>query len=94
MDHCKIVFQVLHDNNLTIQMNKCLFATDSVEYLGLQLGAKGVTLPCSKVPLLEQLRSTVPSTKKQLRRLVGILNFFRDGVHNFSMKLAPVLQLC
>jgi hypothetical protein len=42
LDHIKIVLQILKHHNLTATRNKCVFATEKVDYLGHSISGEGV----------------------------------------------------
>ncbi|CAK9799789.1 Transposon Ty3-G Gag-Pol polyprotein [Anthophora quadrimaculata] len=73
--HLKILFKKLEENGLTINLNKCQFARESVEYLGCRINSQGIA------PLNERVKTileySLPRTTKELKRFLGIINFYR-----------------
>jgi hypothetical protein len=47
--HLKTVLQLLRDHQLKVKMSKCMFATETVEYLGHILSGSGVATDPSKI---------------------------------------------
>jgi hypothetical protein len=75
MDHLRVVFRILEDNGLTINLDKCEFAVPKLDFLGHRLSAAAVTpLPDSLQVMLDFPR---PHTVKDLQRFLGMVNFYR-----------------
>ncbi|GFQ79625.1 hypothetical protein TNCT_501881 [Trichonephila clavata] len=73
--HVRAIFQKLNEYGLTINVSKCVFGVPEISFLG-HLVTKNGTKPLSdKVdPILNYPQ---PNTIKELRRFLGLLNFFR-----------------
>jgi hypothetical protein len=50
----KRVLQKARENNLTFKIEKCTFSTDSMEYLGLQVGRKGISIVPSCIKTIKE----------------------------------------
>ena len=62
-----------------------------VEFLGVMVGQAGVRLPLSKIkPLTEMER---PTNVGKLRTHMGMANFLRDFVKDFSALISPITDL-
>ncbi len=77
-DHAQYLDTVLsrlNDFGLSINADKCCFGQPSVKYLGYELSSHGC------LPLPEKIKAVSdfppPTTKKQLRRFLGMVNFYR-----------------
>ena len=57
-------------------MQKNLFAKPELEYLGFWITQNGIRPLMKKVEAIQNL--TAPKTHKELRRFIGIVNFYRD----------------
>ena len=85
------VFTLLQSNTLFLKSAKCQFAMDSVDFCGTTVSSNGIHLDQSK---LEPLFNTpAPKTVKQLQSLLGICNWFRDFIPEFSLIAAPLTEL-
>jgi transposase InsO family protein len=76
---------------LKLNLPKCLLFRNKVPYLGHTLSAEGIAPGIDK---WESLRSAPPPTDlPSLRSFLGLANFFRKFVSNFSEKSAPLHAL-
>jgi RNase H-like domain found in reverse transcriptase/Reverse transcriptase (RNA-dependent DNA polymerase)/Integrase zinc binding domain/Integrase core domain len=86
--HLRQVFQLLKDNGLRINADKCLFFWDGVEFLGHQVDLKGVRPLQSNVEAV--VNFPVPSSPKELQRYLGMVNFYRRFVPRAALLLKPL----
>ena len=49
LEHLKVVFQILQQNNLYVKLSKCQFAATQLEYLGHIISEKGVATDKAKI---------------------------------------------
>lgn len=80
--HLKVVLDRLRDHGLVINADKCEFYMTIVEFLGHKLDKSGITPLESKVELIKDFPR--PSTSKQLRRFLGMLNFYKRFIPKAS----------
>ena len=85
------VFDRLSEVGLKVNIKKSFFGQGQVEYLGYQITRDGIKPLPKKVEAI--LRLTPPKTKKQLRRFIGMVNFYRDMWKHRSDTLAPLCEL-
>jgi hypothetical protein len=76
---------------LRINAPKSTFATDEIEYLGYTLTQDGIKPQEQKVSAILALHP--PSNVKQLRRVLGIIQFYRDIWEKRTDLLAPLTDL-
>ncbi|GFQ65613.1 serine-arginine protein 55 [Trichonephila clavata] len=73
ISHLKEIFQRLTENGLVLKISKCIFAKPEVDFLG-HVSASGIR------PTTEHIQAILdfnrPRTVKQLRRFLGMLNFY------------------
>ena len=72
-------------------IRKCAFAMDRVEYLGYDISRTGIHPQPKKVEAI--LKMQPPRTKRQLRRFLGMVNYYRDMWQKRSHILAPLTSL-
>ena len=82
------VLKVLSESGFSIKAKKCSWARKSVEYLGYIITTDGVKPQPKKVDAV--LRLQPPSTPKQLRSFIGMVNYYRDHVRQRAHILAPL----
>ncbi|KAL2103192.1 hypothetical protein ACEWY4_000060 [Coilia grayii] len=85
------VFQRLSAANLSINLAKCEFGQATVVYLGKVVGGGQVRPVQSKVEAI--LNYPVPSTRRELRRLLGMVGYYRSFCKNFAAIAAPLTDL-
>src|SRR5699024_4625987 len=73
--HLEIVFKILEDNNLRLNLQKSKFFLKEVEFLGLKISSDGIKLNSNK--LTELTKYIHPKNKKDLMRLLGFITWFR-----------------
>lgn len=73
--HLQEVAKRLDAHGVSIKMSKCVFGQATVTFLGYQVSAAGTTPLPAKVDSIT--RCPKPATVKDLRRFLGMLNFYR-----------------
>jgi len=86
-EHLRHLKEVLH--NLLI--NKTSIAYPEIEYLGYIVNQHGIRISESKIKAIKAIQP--PKTKKSLQRILGLLQYFRKHIPNFSKKTANMTQL-
>ena len=93
-EHIGHVTQVLHrlrNNNLYAKASKCVFHTNTVDYLGYVVSPEGLSMDQSKVARI--LDWPEPSSIKTLQSFLGFANFYRKFIHNYSKKTVNLTSL-
>jgi hypothetical protein len=85
------VFDILRKANLKIKASKCKFAVEKVKYLGFVISAEG--LQCDPVKLKVVQEYEVPKNLKTLRSWLGLTNYFRRFIPNYSRIAKPLIAL-
>ena len=93
-DHLNKLAQVLErlrDAGLKINAQKSCFGQSELEYLGYWITREGIQPLPKKV---EAIKNIAPPTKrKDLRRSIGMVNYYRDMWLHRSDTLAPLTAL-
>ena len=76
---------------LKVNTNKSFFGRAELEYLGYWVTRDGVQPVTNKVDAINNIAP--PSNCKQLRRFLGMLNYYRDFWLRRSEVLAPLTAL-
>ena len=71
--HLEKFFSVLAANGLAINLEKCVFAVPSLEFLGHTVSTEGSAPMAEQTATIEQC--TAPQDVKQLQRFLGMVNF-------------------
>ena len=85
------VFIRLRENNIKLRLEKCRFAHEEVEYLGFVVSHGQQRPSPTKTAALENF--PIPTTVKQLQRFLGLANWFRRFVRDFSKIAEPLTRL-
>jgi len=72
-------------------LDKCLFGDQQVSYLGFTLTPEGIKPGKAKLKSIEQAKP--PSDVKGIRSFMGLCNFFRHHIQDFSIIAAPLFKL-
>lgn len=90
-DRLKKVLQTLKDNNVLLNESKCIFKTQSVDFLGHHLEPKGVTPLEKYVKSIKEFR--VPRTIEELQSFLGLLNYINKWIPNLATVSEPLKEL-
>ncbi len=85
------VFKCLRNANLTLNLSKCEFGCATVTYLGKEVGNGQVRPLNSKVQAI--LDFPVPTSKKELRRFLGMTGYYRCFCKKNSVVASPLTKL-
>lgn len=89
--HGKQVFERLGHYSLKINPEKCEFAVSKLHFLGFVIDKTETTPLPDKVKAINDFPQ--PTTLRQLRRYLGLVNYYRDFVPKCSQILAPLTDL-
>ena len=93
-DHIEQLRQVFHRSRsagMQINAAKCNFLAFETEYLGFQLTRNGIKPLPSKVAAMRNI--AIPTTRKELRSFLGLVNYYRDMWPLRAHTLAPLSSL-
>ncbi|XP_058840796.1 uncharacterized protein K02A2.6-like [Topomyia yanbarensis] len=93
-EHIRLLEEVakrLRDANLSINITKSQFCRSQVPFLGYLLSCDGLRPDPSKVQGI--LDFEAPKTVRQVRRFLGMINYYRRFISDFSAITAPVSDL-
>jgi hypothetical protein len=85
------VFQRLKDAGLKVNARKSFFGKPELEYLGYWITRDGIQPVSKKVEAIQAIAE--PKTKTELRKFIGMVNYYRDMWVRRSHVLAPLTKL-
>ena len=84
--HLRQLFKRLKDHDLVVNVAKCCFGLNKIDFLGHLITQHGITPLPSKVDAVRQFKQ--PSTVKGLQEFVGMVNFY----HRFIQAAAKIIM--
>ena len=91
MRHLTLVFDRLKYFGLILNKDKCIFDVDEIVFLGHKVNREGVAPLESKVTVIQNFPR--PSNMKQLRRFLGMLNYYRRFIPAAAATLQPLNRM-
>nr|VZH96746.1 unnamed protein product [Spirometra erinaceieuropaei] len=89
--HLRQILDRFQQHGLQLNVNKCIFSVSSLDFLYHHVDQHGIT------PLLEKVQSIlsfpVPKTLTQLRRFIGLLDYYRRFIPHCAATLDPLTDL-
>ncbi|KAF4758554.1 hypothetical protein FOZ63_031944 [Perkinsus olseni] len=89
--HLRQVFEALRKFGLTIAAEKCSICRSSVDYLGHTFGPDGMTPDVKKVESI--VRWPTPTSPTELRSFLGLANYYRGFLPDYSARTRPLYDL-
>lgn len=77
-EHVRLLFERFSKYKMTINLGKCVFGQPKIEFLGYEVSEEGISPLPDKVKAIETYPK--PETIEQLRRFLGMLNFYRNHI--------------
>lgn len=84
-DHLDRVFRRLSDYGLTINPTKCVFGSNTLDFLSHKISSEGIAPSQERVEAIANFPE--PTNVKQIQRFLGMINYY----HRFVPKLAETL---
>ncbi|CAM8880125.1 unnamed protein product [Rhodiola kirilowii] len=91
LQHLELVFSILRQHHLYLKMSKCTFGATRIEYLGHIISAEGVSTDPSKIKAVQDWPA--PRNQQQLRSFLGLANYYRRFIRNYSVIACPLTDL-
>jgi len=85
------VFQLLMDNNMCVEIDKCIFDASETTLLGFIVSGSGLKMDPEKAKAI--VNWPRPTTRKEVQQLLGLWNFYPRFIHNFSGVVSPITDL-
>ncbi|GFY22554.1 transposon Tf2-9 polyprotein [Trichonephila clavipes] len=86
------VLNALQENNLTLAPDKCILATQEIQYLGFTISSQGITPGISNTDKI--CKFSTPKNQKQLKRFLGMCGYYRHLIPDYATKIHILNILC
>ena len=90
-EHLRLLFRRLSDHGILLNTAKCVFAASDVSFLGYHISAQGTRPLEDRVTAIQNF--TRPQNIQQLRRFLGMLNFYHRFLPSAAQDQAPLNAL-
>ena len=91
LEKLKLVFERLQKYNLKLKLRKCQFLCNSIKFLGHEISSKGIAVHKDHFDPIKYLKT--PSTRKEVKKFMGTVSYFRAFVKNFAELAEPITKL-
>lgn len=87
----KEVLITLRKYNLGLNLSKCQFLKNEIEYLGYKVAKSGISMSDRHTRAISEY--PIPKTLKQLQSFLGLTNYFRKFIKDYSLKANALHRL-
>ncbi|BHF62295.1 hypothetical protein SprV_0200527700 [Sparganum proliferum] len=91
LQHLTLLFDRFQQFGVTLHPAKCILGATSLEFLGHLIDSNGIRPLPSKVAAIRDFPA--PTSKRQLQRFLGMVNFYRRFLPNCADTILPLTNL-
>ena len=84
------LFELFLKYNLTLSPNKCSFHKNTINYLGFNIKQNKISPLQSNIEKITAF--ALPNTATQLKKFIGLANFYRSLIPNFAILIKPLIE--
>lgn len=92
LQHVKILLTRLNEYGIVINIRKCIFGVEEINFLGFTINKFGIKPTESKVSTIRNFKQ--PKTVSELKRFLGMINFYRRFIPHAAETQIPLLECC
>ena len=90
-ENLKKCFQILSDNNLTVNAEKCKIGVKEISFFGHTISADGIHPTIDKVEAIQAF--PVPTCQKDVHSFLGMINYLTRFIPNLASETAVLRKL-
>lgn len=87
----ELLLSTLEEANLKLNISKCSFLKEELNYLGHKVSKEGIKPGDAKIKAVADFPT--PLNVRQIRQFVGLCSFFRKFIKNFALIAKPLTEL-
>ena len=91
LEHLETVLKLLREHRFYAKRSKCSFNMKEVKFLGHLVGHEGLKVDPAKIAVVKDWPR--PKDATQVRQFVGLTNYFRKFIKDYSTVAAPLMDL-
>ncbi|GFX15135.1 retrovirus-related Pol polyprotein from transposon 297 [Trichonephila clavipes] len=91
IDHLNQIFTMLRDAGLTLNKDKCHFARDKLNYLGLIISKDGIKTEDNKVKAITEMKP--PKNNKEVSKFLRMAGWYQKFIKNYADICEPLYRL-
>ena len=88
LERLEIILARFRKHNIFLKPKKCKFGLPKVEYCGKEISKDGLCMPSKKIQKV--LDFPKPKTAGDMKKFVGLVNYFHDYVPHHSLIMKPL----
>ena len=93
INHLEKVLKRLREKGIKLKAIKCKLSKHEVDYLGRIVSPKGYQIDPSNVKAVQELKNSVPKQVGDIRKLLGLLGYYRRYIPDFARRVKPLFEL-
>ena len=93
LENLRRVLRRFRERGVKLKPSKCHLFRDEVRYLGRIVSGEGHKMDPSDIAAVNTLRDRKPETIGELRKLLGLLGYYRQYIQNFSKRAKSLYDL-
>ncbi|CAB4009442.1 Hypothetical predicted protein, partial [Paramuricea clavata] len=93
VEHLRTVLRRLREHSVKLKRRKCKLFKREVTFLGRVVSKDGYRMDPENINAVASLKNNIPHTIGDLRKMLGLLSYYRRYVSNFARKAKPLYDL-